>query len=172
MSGFSDYPQLVFVFSKIQDGNMSLLRGDWDEVFKNRQEFVNSLGLSLDSVVSINLLHGTEVIRVGTADLDTKTLAGDGLMTDTTGVYLLMVVADCPAIALFDPEHRAIALIHASRINLEQDIILKAVKLMRENFNSRPERIMAEFSPSIGPCCYRPFEYQAGEKIKNYINRK
>lgn len=158
------YPEILIATSKASDGNMSLLRGDPGKALKNRGSFLASLGLNLDQITTINLQHSNKIMVVRRKDLGKGALSvkdapgADGLITNERGVYLFIMVADCPVIALYDPYHQAIGLIHAGRVGLEKKVLQAAVKLMAEKYKSSPLNLLAQMNPSIGPCCYKPVD--------------
>jgi len=175
MNVFKNHPDLVFAFSKIKDGNMSFFKSEADKILENRKKFLASLGLDFNSVVNVELENNIKIKCIDSSDLGKITPKGnfiktDGLLTNQRDVYLFMVIADCLALAFYDLKHQTIGLIHVSRINLEKEIIKEAVKSMEINFNSKPQDLLVEFSPSIGPCCYKPFiSNESGVKLRNYL---
>ncbi len=154
-------PNLTYTVSTINDGNMSYLRGDSNEALQNRRKFLGKWGLEIQDIVTTNLVHGTTVLKVTTKDkgnaiLGSKNgLEADGLITNQPGVNLFILTADCHAIALFDPKNQAIGLIHAGWRGLDKGILPKAIKKITAEFGSDPKDLLAQFSPSIGPCCYK-----------------
>jgi len=78
----------------------------------------------------------------------------DALITNQTDIMLTILTADCVPILLFDPKQNVVAAIHAGWKGTEQQIALKTVKKMQEEFNSNPKDIIAGVAPSIGRCCY------------------
>ncbi|MFP3870797.1 MAG: peptidoglycan editing factor PgeF [Syntrophobacteria bacterium] len=77
----------------------------------------------------------------------------DGFITQLPGLLLMVKVADCQAIFLYDPKKRVIANIHAGWRGSLQNIAAKAVHLMEAHFHCRPQDIFAAIGPSLGPCC-------------------
>jgi polyphenol oxidase len=78
----------------------------------------------------------------------------DALVTDRPGVTLSIRTADCFPILLADPEHRAIAAIHAGWRGTAEEIVCRTIDTMRSDFGTSPERISAAIGPGIGKCCY------------------
>jgi YfiH family protein len=77
--------------------------------------------------------HGDDVLTVdepGPAPLgDVPT--GDGLVTTTRGVGLMIRVADCVPVLLADPDAGVIGAVHAGRAGVALDIVTRAVERMR-----------------------------------------
>jgi len=78
----------------------------------------------------------------------------DALITNRTDIMLTILTADCVPILLFDLKQNVVAAIHAGWKGTEQQIVLKTVEKMQEEFNSNPKDIIAGVAPSIGRCCY------------------
>jgi YfiH family protein len=77
----------------------------------------------------------------------------DALLTNTAGLPIGVLTADCLPILLFDPDARAAAVIHAGWRGTAAGVAAKAVRTMGE-FGARPEKIIAALGPHIRPCCY------------------
>ena len=154
--------------------NLSFKVGDTSEnVRENRRRLAKALNLEEERFTQAEQIHGAEVailddLMPGCGGKRTsRAIPGvDALITKSSGPVLLLLGADCPLILLYDETTPALALIHASWRGLLGGIILKSLRAMNEAFSSRPERILAGISPSIGPCCYEVGEdfTQAWEK--------
>lgn len=81
-------------------------------------------------------------------------LAGDGLVTAQPGLMLIVRTADCLPVFLVDPENRVVAAVHCGWRSTWQKILVSACRLMRENFGSRPEGLLAGLGPCIEQKCY------------------
>ncbi len=77
----------------------------------------------------------------------------DGFITQLPDLLMMIKVADCQAILLYDPNKRVAGIIHAGWRGSVQDIPGKAVQRMRAEFNCHPRDILAGVGPSLGPCC-------------------
>lgn len=157
------FPQVIFASSDISDGNMSFTHGDnqRSEILQNRKIFFEKLNIPLDFTVAMELEHKANIVKVTTDDrqkgiysLD-DAIAADALITNEPQLYLFVLTADCIPLALYDPKNQAIALIHISWKTAHQDIIDLTVKKMSENFGTNPKNLIAQFGPSLGPCCYK-----------------
>jgi hypothetical protein len=81
--------------------------------------------------------------------------ATDALITDVSGVALMLRFADCLPVLLYDPVRRAIGLAHAGWKGTVGGIAAKTASAMMEAYGSRPADIIAGLGPCIGPCCYQ-----------------
>ncbi|UCF01852.1 MAG: peptidoglycan editing factor PgeF [Deltaproteobacteria bacterium] len=77
----------------------------------------------------------------------------DGFITQLSGLLMMIKVADCQAILLYDPEKKVVAIIHAGWRGSVKNIAGNAVHLMRAHFGCDPQDIFAGIGPSLGPCC-------------------
>ena len=133
--------------------NVGLHVGD-DEtrVLRNRELIKVQLGLP--RLVSAKQVHGESVLVVDSMpDADVEYSDHDALMTNITGVGLMIQQADCQAVMLYDPEHRAVANIHSGWRGSVANIIAKTVGAMTKAYGTKPEALLAAISPSLGPCC-------------------
>ncbi len=81
-------------------------------------------------------------------------LEGDGLITDVPGVLIAVGTADCVPVFVADVANRAVGAFHAGWRGTAAKIAEQGIALMRKEYNSRPEDLIAAIGPSIGPCCY------------------
>ena len=77
----------------------------------------------------------------------------DGFITQLSGLLMMIKVADCQAILLYDPEKKVVAIIHAGWRGSAKNIAGTAVHLMQAHFSCDPQDIFAGIGPSLGPCC-------------------
>jgi len=130
-------------------------------VLENRRRLCEAVGVELDSLVAGTQVHGNAVAWVtegqrgrGARDAATALPDTDALVTDARGLVLAAFAADCPLIALVDPDRRAVGLVHASRRGTIGRIAERTVRAMERLLGCRPADLWAAMAPSIGPCCY------------------
>lgn len=78
----------------------------------------------------------------------------DALITNVANTALMVMVADCIPILLYDDKKGVIAAIHAGRNSTFLKITPKTVLKMCETFGCNPSDINAILGPSIQKCCY------------------
>ncbi len=83
-----------------------------------------------------------------------RQLAGDGLVTSTAGLLLVIRTADCLPVFLVDAENRAVAAVHCGWRSTAQKILAAAIDLMLKKFRTRTENLLAAFGPCIEKKCY------------------
>lgn len=130
-------------------------------VLQNRQRLLAHLGIPLEYLTTAKQVHGNDVAVVtsdmrgsGACDYNSAIEATDALITNVPNTCLMIQVADCPPILLYDPGRQVIAAVHAGWRGSAQLITLKTVRTMVDHFDCQPKDIVACIGPSIGPCCY------------------
>jgi len=106
-------------------------------------------------------VHGARVTPVGRLHAGTRwetpegaLAATDGLVTAEPRLPLAVLTADCLPVALADPEHQAVAAVHAGWRGLAAGVLEAALGVMTEACGTRPGSVHAWIGPAIGPCCY------------------
>ena len=141
--------------------NVSFTRGDREEaVRENYRRLGAAMGFSCENLVCTDQTH-TVNLRVVTEEDRGKGFVCpkdytdiDGLVTDVPGLVLAAFYADCVPLYLVDPVRRCIGLSHAGWRGTAGKIGKKTVELMREQYGSSPEDLVAAIGPSICQSCY------------------
>jgi purine-nucleoside/S-methyl-5'-thioadenosine phosphorylase / adenosine deaminase len=81
-------------------------------------------------------------------------LSGDGLVTGTPGLLLVVRTADCLPVLLVDETKRLVGAVHCGWKGTKLRIIERAVEVFRVRYRSRPSDLWAACGPCIGPGCY------------------
>ncbi len=121
---------------------------DWlEHGFGTRHTVWDAAGrlASARQIHSSRCLYAAAPGRVGEAD---------ALITDRPGLLLAVRTADCLPIFVADPEHRAVAAIHAGWRGLLAGILKEVLGQMAERFGAHPEALLIAIGPAIGGCCY------------------
>jgi len=113
------------------------------------------LGFPADPMGTAKQVHGNH-IAVLREPVTQEIAESDGLVTNVPGLCLGVYVADCCAIYLVDPVHRAIGLLHSGKKGTELAIAERALETMAREYGSRPAEVVAQLSP-----CIRPPEYES-----------
>ncbi len=140
--------------------NLSWSRGDDKaRVEENRARVARALGGV--EMVFLNQVHGAVVHRVDRKPEGTWSAGeGDALITDRPGLALCAQTADCTPVLLHDPEHRAIAAIHAGWRGVIARVIPAALSAMRAAYGTQAGAVRA----AIGPAVSRP-HYRVGPEV-------
>ena len=144
------------MFSMKRNGSM-----DGPEA-ENRKEFFASLGFDESSVVRGNQVHGDNIEVANSALTFPET---DGLLTRSRNLLLLISVADCVPVLLFNRKMKIAAAVHSGWKGTVKNIAGKSIDLMCNELNSSPEDVIAFIGPSAGVCCY-----EVGEDVAQYFS--
>lgn len=191
---FESFPNLNLIcgFTTRMLGNTSLCYGDTQHSLKNRKNFLEGLGIDYRDLVCAEQIHSDRARYVQGADKgkgaissDNSIADTDALITDKNDLPLAIFTADCLSIFLYDSKTPGIGLVHAGWRSTQGDIATKAVRLMREKFNTQAKDLYIGFGPSIRSCCYEVgrefnslFPYGLRERNNHYyldlvgINKK
>lgn len=127
-------------------------------------------GIAPHDLVCGHQVHGVTLAVAGPADrgrgirADSPPFpATDGVLTCEPGLPLALFVADCVPVLVYDPVHRAGAVVHAGREGTRAGIAEAAVRQMTASFGSVPADLFAVIGPSAGPCCYEVSESLAAD---------
>ena len=156
--------------------NVGLHVGDDPQrVAFNRQTCGIELGGSLEDWIVGEQVHGTNVAVVGqedrgrgSDDLHRPVSDVDALVTDTPGLTLVVLTADCIPVLFFDPVKRVIATAHSGWKGTVGHIVRNVVETMHQQFGCRAEDIDVWMGPSIRQCCYEVSETVAGIVIDQF----
>lgn len=122
-------------------------------VKENRRLTCKALNIETDQLVSMDQVHGTHVRLVRGKCADAVPLC-DGIMTDRKDIALMVMVADCTPVLIYDPTNEAIAAVHVGRQGAFKNILKETIMQMQEHFGSKPEELHVELGPNIKSCCY------------------
>jgi len=152
---------------------------DSEAVLRNRKNVCKSFGIAEKRLIAANQIHSKNVMIV-----DEKVLAKhqahediedvDAFITNIPGVALMMKVADCQGILMFDPVQKVVAAIHAGWRGLMKDVSGAAIDLMKKKFKVKPENLIVGISPSLGPCCsfFSDPKKELSAQFKPYIGTR
>ncbi|HHC11309.1 MAG TPA: peptidoglycan editing factor PgeF [Campylobacterales bacterium] len=136
---------------------------------KIQQKFPNMKFIVANQTHSDHISIITDVTSRGWDSIDSAIDDCDALITNQKGVMLTILTADCVPILLFDTKQKVISAIHAGWRGTEQQIVIKTIKKMEQEFNSNPKDILAGIAPSIGRCCYE-VDWGVAQHFQEYDN--
>jgi len=84
----------------------------------------------------------------------------DAMITDIKKRSLVIQVADCQSILMYDPVRQVVANVHSGWRSSIKNIIGQTISVMEKEFDSKPGNIVAGISPSLGPCCAEFINYK------------
>ncbi|MDD5832328.1 MAG: peptidoglycan editing factor PgeF [Clostridiales bacterium] len=151
-------------FTADRDGRWA---DDAPETVDNYIRFGKQLGFAPDRIVRTRQRHTDIVIAAdranggdGIFDAASRKIC-DGAVTDTPGLLLTVITADCVPVLLSDPVKRAVGAVHSGWRGTSEKITENAVKLMHERYGSDPADIIVYIGPHICKSCY-----EVGEDVR------
>lgn len=121
----------------------------WDEI--------RSLIPTFESFFFTHQVHGADGYLVTRQLVQSQRpwiLEGDYLITDTPGIGIGVLTADCLPIIIYDPTHHACAIVHAGWRSSVAGIVGDSIRQMNEAFGSQPGALKLYFGPCAASCCY------------------
>jgi YfiH family protein len=122
-------------------------------VLQNRQILADKANFYIDNLIYMDQTHSANISIIKNT-LTNKIENCDGIITNQPNIPLMVMVADCIPVLLYDKNKKVIGAVHAGRNGTFLEIVKKAVSIMIENFNSSPKDIEVSLGPSIRSCCY------------------
>lgn len=125
---------------------------DNNVVQQNREIICNELEISPENLCSVNQVHGDKILIIDNNNSSKEPDGYDAIITNQKNKYLIIQIADCQAVMLYDAKNEAIANIHNGWKGSTLNIVEKTIHKMGEEFGSNPIDIYVAISPSLGPC--------------------
>ena len=101
----------------------------------------------------LTLPRQTHTDRFRVNDLPCETEA-DAVIVTEPDVPVMVQVADCVPVILYDPKRHVGAVIHSGWRGTAQSITKKVITSLVEDYGTKAEQVCAVIGPSIGGCCY------------------
>lgn len=123
-----------------------------DDVLENRGRVCLDLGIKMGDLISLNQVHGDKILKVD-SETHGEIDGYDAMVTDLPGKFLMIQVADCQGVMIWDEIKKVVACVHNGWKGSAQNIVGKTLTKMINEFQCHPSNISVEISPSLGPCC-------------------
>lgn len=138
--------------------NMGLHVGDTPEaVAENRKRLAKVLGVDSHRLTCGEQVHGVGVTRVtqelvgrGAFSWDDSIPDSDAIHTNLVNVPLLLLVADCVPVLIYDAVHHAVAVVHAGWRGAIAHIVEHTMDSMHDAYGTLPSDCYLFIGPSIG----------------------
>ncbi len=164
---FEPFPHITCVTSTRLGGvsqgplrslNLSTRVGDEERhINENRSRLCRVMNIESETVIQAQLVHRNNIEIIAEQSprgFSYKFPETDGLVTDVVHRPLFIPVADCAAVAFFDPQKHVIGMLHSGWKGVVQRIIPAMIQTMHTTYGSDPSDILVGVSPCLGPCCY------------------
>lgn len=153
--------KVSLVVSDLGDGNMRFLgEGKETKIISNQVKLGKEIGLEPSFIARLKTIYQDrkefntykEIDRKNLSDFsilksETEIPTTDGIATRDKNVGLLLPLADCLGIVVFDKNRNILGLLHAGRHNVEQEGPKRFIEYFKNNFGSDPKDLMIYFSP-------------------------
>jgi len=140
---------------------------------KNRERFLNNLGLDLANAVFLEQVHKSRVCVAGLSfmgkgafDYPGSVKGVDAAITNVPGMPLCVLSADCLPLIFFDHKKQVIGIAHAGWKGTQLKVARRVVSLMIKKFSCAPANVQVIIGPGIRGCCY-----DVGPEFKGYFER-
>ena len=138
--------------------NMGLHVSDTAEaVAENRRRLAQVLGVDPHHLTCGEQVHGVGVTRVteelvgrGAFSWNDSIPDSDAIHTNLVNVPLLLLVADCVPVLVYDATHHAVAVVHAGWRGAIAHIVERTMNSMHEAYGTMPSECYLFIGPSIG----------------------
>jgi YfiH family protein len=138
--------------------NVSLAVGDdVQRVERNRRRVADRM--QAEALVFARQVHGNSIVVIDGRPVspgareETAVPVGDAMVTDQPGKFLVVSVADCQPILMYDPRRGLVANVHSGWRGSVANVAGRTVAVMAERFGCDPGDVQAGIGPSLGPCC-------------------
>lgn len=150
-------PTLSLYFGDASDNLSPALMREAGTTLVAQEPFVRlKKSMPYDSVIFQHQVHGVDGMLIDEKNKMMSPFAHDGdfLITQAKKTGLGILTADCLPIIFYDPEHNAIANAHAGWRGSVQEIAVKTLQRMEENFGTQKNNVTIFFGPCAKKCCY------------------
>jgi len=169
---------VIAAISSKKNGNMKFGIAEDAITLKNREVFLQSVGIAMDHTSLVGITYETDDFTkyriatykdkaVGMRAPDVTEHA-DALVVDQPNHALFLPLADCIGAILYDPTHQVLMVSHLGRHSVEEEGAKKSVEYLRAHYNSRPNDIKVWLSPGVGKASYPLYAFE-GKSLHEVI---
>ena len=171
LSRFSDIRHGIFTrkngYSKTpyKSLNTSYSTGDDSRNVKLNRSVISKC-FDGNQLIFARQVHGTKTVVFAKKSITIKKRFHDvipecdAMITDIKKISLVIQVADCQSILMYDPVRKVVANVHSGWRGSINNIIGRTISVMENEFDSKPGSIVAGITPSLGPCCAEFINYK------------
>ncbi len=145
--------------------NLSYFVGDDENIVSsNREKFFSSLNVDTHSLAIPKQVHSANILIIDKPGLYPQT---DALITNTKNVYLVVSVADCFPILIYDRSNHVVSAVHSGWRGTQKQILSLTINKMIAEFDSN----VNDLHVFIGPGISRE-HFEVGDEIVNQFDEK
>ena len=151
----NNFTNLTHAFTSRDDGNLAFHVDDNPlDVKKNHKHLATKLDYDLKALVHMKQIHSNIIHIMDENDNFENPPTCDALITNKIDTPIMVMVADCIPILLYDDKQKVIAVAHAGRAGAFKNIVQNVINSFIDDFKSDVKNINVAIGTSIGPCCY------------------
>lgn len=139
---------------------------DLENVMANRERFFGAIGIDTTTAkfCHANQVHSAHATIVNDAGLFPKS---DALVTDKRGLNLVISVADCLPVMIYDKTKGVITNVHSGWRGTQKGIVTNTLRVMVEEFGCRGEDMLVFAGPGIS--CDK---FEVGSEVADMFEEK
>jgi len=118
-------------------------------VEENRRRLAEYMQVPFDKLIFQKQTHSTNYSMVTEKNYTKGFFDNDALITNVKGIAIAALGADCVPVLLYDKKEKIIASIHAGWKGTVNGIVNKVMEVLKAEFNTDPQNIIAGIGPSI-----------------------
>ncbi len=130
---------------------------DVETTTKHRQILAEVLKTTPKDFAYLKQTH-SDIVHIVNRNYQTK--EGDALVTTIKGKILVVKIADCAGILLYDPVRKVASAVHSGWRGSSKKIVQKSITTMEKHYKCRPEDILVWVSPLASA-----ERYEVGEEV-------
>jgi YfiH family protein len=145
-----------------------------DNVIKNRKLLCDYLDIPQDRLIIPHQVHQTKIVKVDVSFLSSspeaqqQTLDGvDALITNEQGCCICVSTADCIPVIIYDPKHKASAIVHAGWRGTLSKICERALEKMHDSYGTENKYCHAVIGPGISKK-----NFEVGDEVYDAFSMK
>ena len=129
-----------------------LPKEEYEKNIGNYKKICDVNNINYKNIVKASQAHTDNILEIAKKDITETIEKVDGLITQEKDIILATTNADCILLLFFDPIKKVIANTHSGWRGTLQEISVKTVKKMQNDFGCNPKDIIVCICPSIRKC--------------------
>ncbi len=141
--------------------NISYGIGDEEKAVARNRSLIAAI-MEAGDMTFIDQVHGCDIVVLGRDQKSSSNpiAVADAVVTDRPDNYLVIQVADCQPVLMYEPARQVVANVHSGWRGSVSNIIGRTIEAMQQHFGCHPDDILAGIGPSLGPCCAEFINYK------------
>ncbi len=150
------------------EGNMSYVYGEREEVLSNRKKFFTDIRIPTERAIIIEVQHGTKIIEASSSlggtgiNSAASAIKADAIVTREKNLAVGLLTADCIPAIIFDRPNGILCLAHISRKNTESRFSQILISFFRREYDTNLHELKVFMGPSIKKESYMLEEHPNG----------